>query len=45
MVSLAFKDGALSFDFLTGGNIIGLNNKVFIINLLDLLRRLYIGLI
>ena len=42
-VSLVPKNGALSFDFLTGGGMASPGDKVFTIDLLDLLRRLYTG--
>ena len=44
-VSLALRDGALSFGFLTGGSMADLGDEVSAINLPDLLRRLCAGLI
>ena len=44
MVSLASKNSASSFGFLIDDNVVDSDNEIFTINLLDLLRRLYIRL-
>ena len=43
-ISLAPKNGALSFGFLIDDGVADLDDEVSTINLLNLLRRLYIGL-